>query len=40
VAISPDLTIAAPAYPVLARDEAKHVGDAVAFVVATLVSGI
>jgi carbon-monoxide dehydrogenase large subunit len=34
VAIPPDLTIEAPPYPVLARDEVKHVGDAVAFVVA------
>src|SRR5712692_6824147 len=30
----PDTRIAVPPYPVLARDEVKHVGDAVAFVVA------
>jgi carbon-monoxide dehydrogenase large subunit len=30
----PDTTITVPPYPVLARDEARHVGDAVAFVVA------
>jgi carbon-monoxide dehydrogenase large subunit len=33
-AVPPDVTIEAPPYPVLARDEVKHVGDAVAFVVA------
>jgi carbon-monoxide dehydrogenase large subunit len=30
----PDVTIAVPPYPILARDEVRHVGDAVAFVVA------
>ncbi len=30
----PDTKIAVPPYPILARDEVKHVGDAVAFVVA------
>src|SRR5438270_2063901 len=30
----PDTTIATPPYPLLARDEVRHVGDAVAFVVA------
>ena len=30
----PDLQIDAPPYPILARDEVRHVGDAVAFVVA------
>src|SRR5262249_22137339 len=30
----PDTKLAVPPYPVLARDEVKHVGDAVAFVVA------
>ncbi len=30
----PDLTIAVPPYPILAREEVRHVGDAVAFVVA------
>ena len=30
----PDITIAVPPYPVLPRDEVRHVGDAVAFVVA------
>src|SRR5262249_56577860 len=30
----PDTQIAVPPYPVLAREEVKHVGDAVAFVVA------
>ena len=30
----PDVKIEAPAYPLLAKDEAQHVGDAVAFVVA------
>jgi aerobic carbon-monoxide dehydrogenase large subunit len=30
----PDTRIATPPYPILARDEVKHVGDAVAFVVA------
>jgi carbon-monoxide dehydrogenase large subunit len=34
VALPPDLTLEAPPYPVLARDEVMHVGDAVAFVVA------
>ena len=34
VAMPPDLTVEAPPYPVLARDEVVHVGDAVAFVVA------
>ena len=34
VAMPPDLTVEAPPYPVLARDEVMHVGDAVAFVVA------
>jgi len=34
VAMPPDLTVEAPPYPVLARDQVKHVGDAVAFVVA------
>ena len=31
---SPDTKVAVPPYPILARDEVKHVGDAVAFVVA------
>jgi aerobic carbon-monoxide dehydrogenase large subunit len=30
----PDVTIEAPPYPILAREEVRHVGDAVAFVVA------
>jgi carbon-monoxide dehydrogenase large subunit len=30
----PDVAIAVPPYPILARDEVRHVGDAVAFVVA------
>ena len=30
----PDTKVAIPSYPILARDEVKHVGDAVAFVVA------
>src|SRR5712691_10287601 len=30
----PDTKVAVPPYPILARDEVKHVGDAVAFVVA------
>src|SRR5712691_2425802 len=30
----PDVTIAVPPYPILARDEVRHVGDAIAFVVA------
>ena len=34
VALPPDVTIEAPPYPVLVRDEVMHVGDAVAFVVA------
>src|SRR5215813_6811005 len=34
VAVPPDLTVEAPPYPVLARDEVRHVGDAVAFIVA------
>ena len=34
IAMPPDLTVEAPPYPVLARDEVMHVGDAVAFVVA------
>src|SRR5262249_11280773 len=34
VAVPPELTVEAPDYPVLARDEVMHVGDAVAFVVA------
>jgi len=34
VAMPLDVTVEAPPYPVLARDEVKHVGDAVAFVVA------
>jgi len=34
VAVPEGLTIEAPLYPVLARDEVMHVGDAVAFVVA------
>ena len=33
----PDTTIDVPPYPVLARDEVRHVGDAVAFVVADTV---
>jgi aerobic carbon-monoxide dehydrogenase large subunit len=40
VAIPPNLTIETPPYPVLALDEIFHLGDAVAFVVAKLVSGI
>jgi carbon-monoxide dehydrogenase large subunit len=34
VAMPPDVSVRAPPYPVLAQDEAMHVGDAVAFVVA------
>ena len=34
VAVPPDVSLEAPPYPVLARDEVMHVGDAVAFVVA------
>jgi carbon-monoxide dehydrogenase large subunit len=34
VGLIPDTAIAIPPYPVLARDEVRHVGDAVAFVVA------
>jgi carbon-monoxide dehydrogenase large subunit len=30
----PDVTIAVPPYPILARDEVRHVGDAIAFVIA------
>src|SRR5882724_11472211 len=30
----PDATIVVPPYPILARDEVRHVGDAIAFVVA------
>jgi carbon-monoxide dehydrogenase large subunit len=30
----PDVTIAVPPYPILAREEVRHVGDAIAFVVA------
>ena len=37
VAVPPDLAVEAPLYPVLARDEVMHVGDAVAFVVADTV---
>jgi carbon-monoxide dehydrogenase large subunit len=33
----PDTKVAVPPYPVLARDEVKHVGDAVAFVVAATI---
>src|ERR1700726_603545 len=33
----PETTIAVPPYPVLPRDEVRHVGDAVAFVVADLI---
>src|SRR5437868_1059755 len=29
----PDVEIAVPRYPILARDEVRHVGDAIAFVV-------
>src|SRR4051812_28042427 len=32
--VVPDIEIEIPPYPVLARDEVRHVGDAVAFVVA------
>jgi len=34
VAVPEGLTVNAPSYPILARDEVRHVGDAVAFVVA------
>jgi len=34
----PDTTIAVPPYPVLPRDEVRHVGDAVAFVVADTIA--
>jgi aerobic carbon-monoxide dehydrogenase large subunit len=34
VAAPPDLTVEAPPYPVLAREQVRHVGDSVAFVVA------
>jgi carbon-monoxide dehydrogenase large subunit len=37
VAIPEGLTVNAPPYPILARDEVRHVGDAVAFVVADTV---
>ena len=33
----PETKLAVPPYPILARDEVKHVGDAVAFIVATTV---
>jgi carbon-monoxide dehydrogenase large subunit len=38
VAIPEGLTVDAPPYPILARDEVRHVGDAVAFVVADTVA--
>jgi carbon-monoxide dehydrogenase large subunit len=38
VAIPEGLTVSAPPYPILARDEVRHVGDAVAFVVADTVA--
>src|SRR5580704_5103393 len=34
----PEITIAVPPYPVLPRDEVRHVGDAVAFVVADTIA--
>ena len=37
VAIPEGLTVNAPSYPILARDEVRHVGDAIAFVVADTV---
>ena len=37
VAIPEGLTVNAPPYPILARDEVRHVGDAVAFIVADTV---
>jgi carbon-monoxide dehydrogenase large subunit len=38
VAIPEGVTVNAPPYPILARDEVRHVGDAVAFVVADTVA--
>src|SRR5260370_39739283 len=38
VAIPEGLTVSAPPYPILASDEVRHVGDAVAFVVADTVA--
>jgi aerobic carbon-monoxide dehydrogenase large subunit len=38
VAIPEGLTVIAPPYPILARDEVRHVGDAIAFVVADTVA--
>ena len=32
--VLPDVDIPIPPYPILARDEVRHVGDAIAFVVA------
>jgi len=36
--VIPDVEIKAPTYPILARDEVRHVGDAIAFVVADTVA--
>jgi aerobic carbon-monoxide dehydrogenase large subunit len=38
VAIPEGVTVSAPPYPILARDEVRHVGDAIAFVVADTVA--